>query len=133
MALQPPQWIQGTTVIDVAEVVLEVEVDAGDNVARFVFDLNDGPDGVHGVVTLGRVAMGNNIVLPSAIVAKRHLRIEVRDMTVVVTDLASTGSTWAFWSDRPPSQIRKPTQIAPYEAVYVGHYKVRVGIVPRTR
>ena len=129
MDLKPPQLVQPPVVTDPAEVRLEIEIDADAGTSRFELDLHDDEKGVHGVVTLGRSMLLNTIVLPSPIIAKRHVRVEVRGFDVFATDLANTSMTWLTAVDERPSLLRATTAILPYQALWVGRYLVRCRVV----
>jgi pSer/pThr/pTyr-binding forkhead associated (FHA) protein len=69
---------------------------------------------------IGRVP-GNDLVLPTSKVSKRHARMAIEDGRIVVTDLRSTNGT--IFRD---SRITGPTVLAEGDAVVIGEFLVRI-------
>jgi hypothetical protein len=78
-------------------------------------------------VTIGRVA-GNDIVLPTGNVSKRHARVAIEGRDVLVYDLRSTNGTLVAGQ-----RVVQPTLYQPGDVIRVGEFSLTLLEVRRTR
>jgi hypothetical protein len=75
---------------------------------------------IRGELTVGRV-QGNDIVLPSGSLSKRHSRFVVRDGKVLIVDLRSTNGTYVNGQ-----RVNAPQVLTPTDKVYIGDFALSV-------
>jgi len=77
-------------------------------------------------VKIGRSAHGNDVVLPSAKVSKRHARVVCRDGRILVVDLKSTNGTYVNGR-----RITSPLAVGVGDRIDIGEFVARVDVATR--
>lgn len=94
-----------------------------------VIEVGEGPEArrieVAGSVVLGR--MSGEYLIDDVRVSSRHLQLEVRDRSLIATDLGSSNGTW-----RHGGALVGPTLLAAGDVLHVGDTRLRVVAMPGT-